>query len=211
MHISITEIFGKSWELTKKHLGFLVLLFLVSAIIQGIINDTHGGVGFLLNVLLGTCILVAWTRVSLDIVSGLDPSIDAISVEFKNFLSYLIAFFVFQLALIVGFVFLIIPGLYVAVTYNWFAYLIAEKHYGVQESLKHSAALADGARWQLLKFFFAVLLLNILGFLALIIGLFVTIPMSMIAGALVYRALLLRAGTESAPLAPASTPVTPLV
>lgn len=207
MHISIKEIFGKSWELTKKHLGFLALLLLVTAIAQGSISGMHGGGEFLLNLLLGTCVLIAWTRVSLDITSGKEPSIDAMGPEFKNFLIYLATSFIFQLALVVGFVLLIIPGIYVAVTYNWFTYLIAEKHYGVQESLKQSARLADGARWQILKFFFAILGLNILGLLALVVGLLVTIPMSMIASTLVYRALVQYRSTETtpAPAAPAPT------
>jgi uncharacterized membrane protein len=164
-----------------------------------------------LNVLLGACILVAWTRVSLDITSDKNPSVDAIRAEFKNFLTYLFTFFVFQLALIVGFMLLIIPGIYVAVTYNWFAYLIAEKHYGAKESLKQSARLVDGARWQILKFFFAIVGLNILGLLALVVGLFVTVPMSMIAGALIYRALALRATSKAAaPLTEAPIAATPV-
>lgn len=198
MHISINEIFGKSWEHTKKHFGFLALLFLVTAIVQGAVSGMRGGGEFLLNLLLGTCTLIAWTRVSLDITAGKEPSIDAIGVEFKNFLVYLAAFFIFQLALVVGFVLLIIPAIYVAATYNWFAYLIAEKHYGVAESLKQSAALADGSRWQIVKLFFALLGLNILGLLALVVGLFVTVPMSMIAGALIYRALALHATSKAA-------------
>lgn len=198
MHISIREIFGKSWELTKKHFGFLALLFLVTAVVQGSISGMNGGGEFLLNLLLGTCILIAWTRVSLDVTSGKEPSIDSIGVEFKNYLVYLAASFVFQLALVIGFILLIIPGIYIAVTYNWFAYLIAEKHYGVMESLKQSAVLADGARWQIMKFFLAILGLNILGLLALVVGLFVTVPMSMIAGALVYRSLALRTTAKAA-------------
>lgn len=203
------EIFGKSWELTKKHLWFLVLLFLVTAIIQGVTNEMDSVAGLLLNMLLGACVFVAWTRVSLDIISGKEPSIDAIGGEFNNFLTYLFAYVVFQVAFVVGLILLIIPGIYVAVTYGWFGYLIAEKHYGVQESLKQSAKLVEGTRWQILKFLFAIVGLNIVGLLALVIGLFVTIPMSMVACALVYRALVLHTSPAVTPVIPASVPPLP--
>lgn len=211
MHISIKEVFGKSWELTKKHLWFLLVLFLVTAIVQGVTGEAEGLTGFVLNLLAGACVLVAWTRVTLDITFGKEPTVDAISKEFDHFLTYLATFFVFQIALLVGFVLLIIPGVYVLVTYNWFPYLIAEKHNGVEEAFKQSALLADGARWQILKFFFALLGLNILGLLALVIGLFVTIPMSMIASAIVYRALVARRehAQSPAPVAPQSEAATP--
>ena len=156
---------------------------------------------------------MAEVRSSLDIVDGKNPSIDAISAEFKNFVNYLIAYFLFQVAFVVGFVLLIIPGIYVAVTYNWFAYFISEKHYGVQESFRQSKLLSEGSRWQILKFFLATIGLNILGLLALVVGLFVTVPMTMIACVLVYRKLLLRSASSAvpAPVAPASSAPAPTV
>jgi len=204
MHISIKEVFGKCWGLTKPNIGFLALLFLVFVVIQMVIGDGKGGISFLLNLLLGTCSILAWTRVSLDVVDGKKPSVDAISAEFKHFLTYLGSSVIFQVALVVGLVLLIVPGLYVLVTYCWAPYLISEKKQGVVDSLKQSKVLAQGVRWQILKLILAIIGLNILGLLALIVGLFVTVPMSMIASALVYRALVTR-GT----VAPSSVVATP--
>jgi uncharacterized membrane protein len=50
-------------------------------------------------------------------------------------------------------------------------------------------ALTKGNRWKLFQLSLALLLLNILGLLALLVGLFVTIPVSFIAMVHAYRAL----------------------
>lgn len=212
MTIPIKETFRKSWELTKQHFLFLAALALFTAIGEGISGDGKGLLSFVFHLLVGTVITIAFVRTSLDVVDGKKPSVDSITAEFKHFTTYFVGQFIFQIALIVGFVLLIIPGIYVAVTYNWYAYLIAEKRHGGVEALKQSKVLVEGVRWELLGFFLAVIGLNILGALALLVGLFVTIPMSMIASALVYRMLAAR-GTvapSSGVTAPPSPPPTQL-
>jgi uncharacterized membrane protein len=192
MTIPIKDTFRKSWELTKKHFLFFAALLILACIGGGISGDGKGVLSFVLQLIVGTVITIAFIRATLDTIDGKSPSIDSITSELKHFPAYLAGQFLFQIALIVGFVLLIIPGVYVAVTYNWYAYLIAEKRYGAMEALKQSSVLVEGARWELLRFFLAVIGLNILGALALLVGLFVTVPISMIASAMVYRMLVAR-------------------
>ena len=71
----------------------------------------------------------------------------------------------------------------------FFKYLIIDKGLGPIEALKESRRITTGQRWQLLLFVLILALLNILGALALFIGLFVTMPVTMIAMAHVYRGL----------------------
>jgi|GEM_PF-4642886 len=56
--------------------------------------------------------------------------------------------------------------------------------------------MQDTVKWQLLGFGLVMAGINILGFLCLFIGLFATIPTTLLAAALVYRKLLNQ--TESA-------------
>jgi hypothetical protein len=201
MNISIREIFAKSWGLTKQNFGFLAVTFLALTVLQMAIGGDRGVSASLINFILGTCSLIVWTRVPLDIIDGKKPTIEAIGAEFKKFLHYLGAFFILQVALFVGFILLIIPGIYLAVTYGWFSYMIGDKQSGIVDSFKQSARLVNGSRWQVLKFLLAIIGLNIVGLLALVVGLLVTVPMSMVASALVYRTLALRAGATGVPAA----------
>lgn len=72
---------------------------------------------------------------------------------------------------------------------QFYVYYMVDQDVKALPSLKKSFAATDGHFWKL--FFLAIVLgfINILGFLALIVGLFVTIPLSWIAMAYVYRKL----------------------
>jgi hypothetical protein len=77
---------------------------------------------------------------------------------------------------------------YLAVTYSLvrFAVLDGMK---IRESLKASARFTEGTKWKLLGFGVVLALINLLGLLALVVGLLVTVPLSTAAAAKVYLTL----------------------
>lgn len=83
-----------------------------------------------------------------------------------------------------------IPGIIFAIKFYFFNYFIVEKGLGPIEALKKSSAITKGAKWDLFVFGLLLLAINLLGALCLLIGLFATIPTSMVALAFVYRRLL---------------------
>jgi len=93
------------------------------------------------------------------------------------------------LAVIAGFILLIVPGIILGIMFGFSTYLVIEKGLGPIEALKASAALTKGNRWKLFLLGLATIGINILGFLALIIGLFVTVPLSFLAMVHAYRTL----------------------
>lgn len=64
-------------------------------------------------------------------------------------LSALIGGFLVTITVMIGFVFLIIPGLFLAVSYLFFIFIVAVEDRGVTDSLKRSWALARGSRLKL--------------------------------------------------------------
>ena len=70
-----------------------------------------------------------------------------------------------------------------------YSFVIVDRGLGPIESLSRSAEITKGARMSLFLFGLLILGINFLGFLALIIGLFVTVPISMIAWGYVFRQL----------------------
>jgi uncharacterized membrane protein len=85
---------------------------------------------------------------------------------------------------------LIVPGIIFFIMFQYYGYFIVDKKMGPVEALKASAALTKGVRWKLFGFGLVIGLLNIGGALLLLLGLFVTIPVSQMAIAHVYRKLL---------------------
>lgn len=112
------------------------------------------------------------------------------------FFRYFIGSILYGLIVLGGLVLLIIPGIIWAIKFQFFGYFIVDKKTGPIEALKRSAAITKGAKRNL--FLFAILLgfINILGALFFIVGLFATIPTTMVALAFVYRKLLSHSQAE---------------
>ena len=68
-------------------------------------------------------------------------------------------------------------------------YLVMDRGLGVTESLKESRRITYGNRLKLLLLGLALVGINIVGFFLLIVGLLVSIPVSMLAGVHAYRTL----------------------
>lgn len=88
-----------------------------------------------------------------------------------------------------GLILLIVPGIIVGLMVSFVGYIVIEEKLGPIDAIKRSMALTKGSRFKLFQLALATILLNILGFFALLVGLFVTIPISFIAMVHAYRTL----------------------
>lgn len=95
-----------------------------------------------------------------------------------------------------GFIALVIPGLILMSMLVFAQYLVIDRKCGPIESLKESVRITKGYRWQLFFLILAVALLNVVGAVALFVGLLLTIPVSLLAMAHAYRTL--ERGVQSA-------------
>lgn len=102
---------------------------------------------------------------------------------------FFIGSLLYSLLVMIGLLFLIIPGIYFAVRYYFVPYIIVDKDADIFESFDKSAKLTKGAEWQLLLFGVLSFLIFILGAAALVVGLFVAIPVVYIASVYIYRKL----------------------
>ncbi len=121
---------------------------------------------------------------------------------YRLLLNYLVGSIVYGIMVAIGFVFLIVPGIYLAVKYQFYDYLIIDKGMGPIEAIKRSGVLTEGVKRNLVLFWLALVGINILGMIALGVGLIATVPVSWLANAYVYRRLQLQAENDRAiPLA----------
>jgi len=95
----------------------------------------------------------------------------------------------YSLAVLVGTVFFIIPGIIISTRYMFFMFFIIDKNCGVIEALKQSAKITKGNVLKLLGFSMVIGFINILGALALGVGLLFTMPMTTVAQIQVYKSL----------------------
>jgi hypothetical protein len=195
---SIQEAFSAGWEAFKSRIGFfiglLLLYWALTAIPQvGIqqIKNIWLALPLAVIILLFEYFLKAGIiKISLAVADGGDAQIGDLFSGWPVFVPLLLATLLFALAIGIGFVLLIVPGIIVSIMFQYYGYFIVDKKMGPVEALKASAALTKGVRWKLFGFGLVIALLNIGGALLLLLGLFVTVPVSLVAVAHVYRKLL---------------------
>lgn len=185
------------WSKMKVNFWFFVVLL----IIVGVVSSLPSMVGnlfrsipviaFLASIaafVLSIIVQLGLIRVNLEFVDNKKPKYDDL-FYYKPFINYLLASIVYGLIVGIGFLLLIIPGVILALRLQFFTYLLVEKGVGPIESLKKSWEKTKGNTWNLLLFWLLLAGINILGALALGIGLFATVPTTMVATAYVYRKL----------------------
>lgn len=89
----------------------------------------------------------------------------------------------------VGILLLIVPGIIAGILFAFVGYVVIEEKLTPIAALKRSRDLTKGNRLKLFQMGLALVGINILGFVALFVGLLVTIPVSILAMAHAYRTL----------------------
>ena len=192
---SIEEALRFGWGVLEKNFG-LILQFVFATLVLYFANYLFarvvgkGTLASLVNWLVGAVVALGWIYVALTFQAGKKPALENLQKALSPvFLNYLLASILYGLVVVAGLILLIIPGIYFAVKYGFFGYLVVEKKASSLDALKMSGKLTEGAIWPLLGFFVVAGLVNFLGALAFGIGLVVTIPITLLAGAQIYRSL----------------------
>lgn len=199
-NFSIGNAVSYGWKTATSNLTFFVLLLVIMFainIIPGLLSsyfEDNGGsmLGFLSS-------LVGWglqLLVSLGVIGIAlriyDRKKAAYAQLFKYvhlIIPYFFACILYGLLVFVGLLLLIVPGIYWAIKYRYYTYFMVDKNMGPIEALKASGKITQGQKWKLFFLGIVLALINIVGALALLVGLFVTIPLTMMAEAYVFRKL----------------------
>ena len=193
------EIFSFGWKKTKENflflLGILVIFALVSVLngaLQEAFRPQFGVLVFIIGIafwLLNVLLELGYFKIVLKLIAGEKPTYRQLYEHYPLFLNFLLASILMGLIILGGFILLILPGIYLAVRLQFVPILVADKGLPPVDAVKAGWNLTKG-RW-LNVFVFDLLLigLNILGALALLVGLLVTIPMSSVSFAYFYKKL----------------------
>ena len=194
------EAISFGWNTMRKNLKFFVILaiicFLVIFVLGRIadfLKDDYSILSFIVSIIswiLNMIVSLGLIKIALSFLDNGKGKLSDLFSQFPLFFKYLFGYILYGLIVLVGFILLIIPGIIWAIKYQYFVYFIVDKNVGPIEALKRSSAITRGAKWDLFLFGLLLGLINLLGALCLIIGLFATFPTTMVAGAFVYRKLL---------------------
>ena len=192
---SIKESFQFAWKTFTSRPWFLIAVFLVLgvfvSITSSILQPSEGGniLFFLISVIINVVIdmgLITFALAAHENVQSVGWKTLWAPQKFWKFLaaSVMVAGIV-----IVGLILLVVPGIIAALGLMFTKYLIIDTDLGPVEALKESWSMTKKHLGHLFLLVLALIAINIAGAIAFLVGLLVTVPLSMLAVAHVYRAL----------------------
>lgn len=128
-------------------------------------------------------------RAVLDVIDGKSPRFSVLFSQSDKFWKYIGATLLYFGIVYVGIFLLIVPGIIWSIKFGYYSYFIVDENLGPVDALKRSAQLTEGVKLKLIGFGLVAVLVNVLGALALLFGLLLTIPTTAIAQGYVYRKL----------------------
>ncbi len=189
--IAIKESFKYGWDKARENMEisiFSTLLMVAVGALTGGKGTGRSILGFLAAIFL-IIVRIGYTKIFLRITDGDKPKFTDIFSEYRLFWKYLGVSILIPITVFAGLILLIVPGIIWAVRFSLSTFIVVDTKVGPIVAMKESWAITEGSFWSLLLFWIAVGAANIVGFLALGIGLLVSIPVTTFAAIHVYREL----------------------
>ena len=129
-------------------------------------------------------------KITLDVLDKGETNLKTLFSYSHLLVKFILGAILYGLIVLGGLILLIVPGIIWAIKYQFFAYLIVDKNLSPMKAIKKSGEITAGKKGKLFLLGLLFALINIIGAICLFVGLFVTIPTTMIAWAYVYRKLM---------------------
>ncbi|CAB4797336.1 unannotated protein [freshwater metagenome] len=185
-----------AWNATMKNLGPLVLMTLVILVAQVVIqvgfSGGRGVVALLLSIATSVVSLIlamGLIRAALRVTDGGTPELSQLT-ETDQLGPYIVQAILVGIAIGIGLVLCIIPGLIAAVLFAFAGYAVIDTRDGdAVGAIKRSFEIVKGNFGAVLGLIVLLMLINIAGAMLCGIGLLFTYPMTSVAIAYAYRTL----------------------
>lgn len=189
---SIREVLRSAYGITKANfsalLGIMVVLFVFQIVVVVSVEE-RTFLQVIAQVFVMPGFALAMLSVFFRVVDGHPPEFGQLTERFAHYLNFVATNILYGIAVILGFVLLIIPGIYLSMRLMYALTAVAEKNLDPMEAFRVSGVLTRGIIWKLIGFNIVLGLINICGALLLGVGLLFTVPMTSIALLLVYKKL----------------------
>ena len=181
--LDIISCYERSWDLLKANfwplVGASVLMTVIGAVIGN--KEFHGT----LVVLFGGVLTGGMYYFFLRKIRGLPATFGDLFAGFsKFFISLLLAALLMSIIAALGIICLILPGIYLIVSYSFTYLLVVDKGLGFWDAMETSRKVITHQWWRILGLLLLGIPFFLVGLAALVVGIFVALPL--VTGALVY-------------------------
>jgi len=214
---SAEEALQYGWNTMKANIWFFVGVLVVAwaltgvpHIIANILQEQSIGLSFFFRIIgwvANIIVSIGMIAIALKFLDNQNPKFEDLFSFRPYFWKYLGASILTGLIIWVGLILFIIPGIYWALKFQFFGYFVVEQGRDPVEAMRMSSRITQSVKWKLFGFGLILALINTVGVICLFIGLFVTIPVTLLAYSFVYRKLLEQ--TESAQIGKSTPEVAP--
>lgn len=199
--LSTSNVVNTAWDLFKRNASHLIVALFIYAVISSsasffkMLFDPNTVMYFLASVVETVLNLIMGLGMARILLNAADSSEIQLSTLFNYrsaslILHYVIGSILMGIAIIVGLIFLIIPGLYIAARLQFFTYcLIEQDSPDFMKALTSSWAMSEGFVWDLVSIAIVSFFIILAGLIAFVVGLFVAIPLVGVMSAVAFRLL----------------------
>jgi hypothetical protein len=164
------------YELFKKHIGGFAAFFAIIMPIYFAAGYFLGDYGSAITNVLQPSITAGALLVANEVFRGNKPNFGKFFEGFRFFMVLLLLSIASGLLIFIGLIFLIIPGIYLAVAYSFANLFVLFLGYDFWPAMELSRKIISQKWWQFFGFFMLMGLINIGGLLAFGVGVIFTAP-----------------------------------
>jgi len=186
--LPLGEYLKTGWELFKRYPGGFIGFSLVYFLIQ-IALAMVPFVGWVASAALSPVLLMGYFIASAKMLQGRNPQFGDFFLGFRFFSPLLLTALVGGLLTGIGWLLLIIPGAYLMVGYLFAASLVVDRRLDYWPALELSRTAVNPIWFGMFGFFLLLVLVNLLGVIALGVGLLISLPVSSCALTAAYAGL----------------------
>jgi len=187
--IDVQGSIRQGWEMFKQHIGefvgFTLVIFAVSALFS-----KFGTFGSILGTAVAAPFSAGFAIVAFNLLAGKSLQFGDFFKGFNYFLPLFLAGLATGILVSIGLFLLILPGIYLAVCYMFVMHLIIDHRMEFWDAMETSRKIVTKNWFTVFGLAFALFAVNLLGMLAIVVGLLVTIPVTSCAAAVAYREII---------------------
>ncbi|MEX0690156.1 MAG: hypothetical protein WD471_00580 [Candidatus Paceibacterota bacterium] len=198
-NLPIKDAFNFGWEKFKDNIVLFLtivaviwVVFLAPTMISEEISESFPMTSMIISIIgfvISLIVSIGLIKISLNFTDKKKSTISDLFSSQELFFIYLGGAILYTLIMAGGLILLIIPGIVWWVKYQFYGFAIVDKNMGPVEALKESGKITKGKKGQLLLFNIIAGIINLVGILFFTLGLFITIPITALALAFIYRHL----------------------
>ena len=189
--VEVGKSIGYGWETVKKDFWYFVGIAIVAMVISGVGSSREIGRTSwnIIGLLLSAYMMCGYMKIVLSYQAGKKLPFGDLFMQWKYYLRILGAQILLGIIIGIGFILLIVPGIYLALRYQFTFLLIIDRDLGIGAAMNESSRLTQGIKMSLLGFDLACLGVVILGAIVFGVGVFVATPVVWLATVALYRKL----------------------